>query len=412
VHGLDARRFYLGLNAASGASTGLVFVPVMVFQIVQVRLAPLELVLIGTALELTIFVFQVPTGAMADTFGRRLSMCIGYAFVGAGFLLMAVPSFAAIAAGSATWGLGYCFISGAEEAWIAGELGSGDLPRLFTRAGQVNTVASLAVLPVAVLIATRAPSLPIVIGGLIAILMALAVGLALPEMAFVRSRTDQHPIREVLRTAGSGARAVRSNQVLVRLVAATLFVGLCSEGFDRLNGAHLLRDAGFSNLPPLPPVAWIGAIEMGRMVLGLGAQELVRRRIGEDPDSRTAGTITTALVTAQILAMSAFALTRQPLLALVTVMLVMIARQTYGPLYTAWVAREADPEVRATVISLDGQLNALGEVAGGPVVGLLGNAYSLRIALLATTAFLAPAVPLLFSARTRLSPPVASEIDP
>jgi len=50
--------------------------------------------------------------------------------------------------------------------------------------------------------------------------------------------------------------------------------------------------------------------------------------------------------------------------------------------------------VRATVLSISSQANALGETGGGPVVGLIGTAFSLRAALVAAGVLLAPVVAL------------------
>ena len=65
----------------------------------------------------------------------------------------------------------------------------------------------------------------------------------------------------------------------------------------------------------------------------------------------------------------------------------------------------ADPEhhcgVRATVLSLAGQADAIGqgaEVAGGPLGGAVGTALSLRAPLVASGLLLSPA--LLLAART------------
>ncbi len=51
---------------------------------------PLELVLIGTALEFSAFVFEVPTGVVADTYSRRASVAVGYALMGLGFAFEAL----------------------------------------------------------------------------------------------------------------------------------------------------------------------------------------------------------------------------------------------------------------------------------------------------------------------------------
>ena len=94
----------------------------MIYQVEVAGLTPLELVLVGTALEVSAFVFEVPTGLVADRYSRKWSVIIGYFVIGASFILAAlVPVFWAIALGSFLFGIGWTFVSGAHQAWIADE---------------------------------------------------------------------------------------------------------------------------------------------------------------------------------------------------------------------------------------------------------------------------------------------------
>ena len=57
-----------------------------------------------------------------------------------------------------------------------------------------------------------------------------------------------------------------------------------------------------------------------------------------------------------------------------------------------WLNSELPSEIRATVLSMNGQANALGQIAGGPPLGLLASGTSVRTALVASAAVLAPTV--------------------
>jgi hypothetical protein len=60
-----------------------------------------------------------------------------------------------------------------------------------------------------------------------------------------------------------------------------------------------------------------------------------------------------------------------------------------------WLNRQiTDSSVRATVISIVGQSDAVGEAAGGPVLGGIGNAFGIRAALVAGGLVLSPAIAL------------------
>jgi DHA3 family tetracycline resistance protein-like MFS transporter len=45
------------------------------------------LVLVGTVLEPSVFIFEIPTGIVADVYSRRLSIIIGQVLIGLGFMV-------------------------------------------------------------------------------------------------------------------------------------------------------------------------------------------------------------------------------------------------------------------------------------------------------------------------------------
>ncbi|HET6743484.1 MAG TPA: MFS transporter, partial [Kribbella sp.] len=95
------------------------------------------MVLVGTTLELACFLFEIPTGIVADLYSRRLSIVIGFVLIGAGFLLQGlVPAFFAILAAQVLWGIGFTFTSGADQAWITDEIGVERVDRVFVHAQQ------------------------------------------------------------------------------------------------------------------------------------------------------------------------------------------------------------------------------------------------------------------------------------
>src|SRR5947207_3024822 len=90
----------------------LVWVLAPVYFVTAVGMSPLQLVLVGTFMELTVFLCEVPTGIVADVYGRRLSVVIGFVVMGAAIVFVgAVPEAWAIIAGWSIWGFGYTFTS-------------------------------------------------------------------------------------------------------------------------------------------------------------------------------------------------------------------------------------------------------------------------------------------------------------
>ena len=104
---LRAIPLYYGLEFALSMPA---FVVTAVYFVRVVHMSPLQLVLIGTVMEATVFVFEIPTGAFADTYGRRLSLVVSFIVQGLAVILVgAVASFWVIAVAWAIWGFGYTF---------------------------------------------------------------------------------------------------------------------------------------------------------------------------------------------------------------------------------------------------------------------------------------------------------------
>ncbi len=76
-------------------------------------------------------------------------------------------------------------------------------------------------------------------------------------------------------------------------------------------------------------------------------------------------------------------------------LVIYVCRNVIEPLYTAWVNQSLDSQVRATVLSMSSQVDAIGQIAGGPVVGLVGNLISVPAAIVTSALSLTPVLPLL-----------------
>ena len=101
------------------------------------------------------------------------------------------------------------------------------------------------------------------------------------------------------------------------------------------------------------------------------------------------------LITGMVSGLLAFALTGNFVIAALALWGFSALRQTVGPLYTTWVNQHAESSVRATVISMSSQIDALGQILGGPVVGVIGLALGIPVSLTICAIVLATALPLL-----------------
>ena len=121
---LPAATVYYAAELWLSLAGAVAFTVSAVYFVSEVGMSPLELVLVGTVMEATIFLFEIPTGVVADTYSRRLSLVAGWAIIGVGLMLAgSIAAVWAVLAGWAVWGFGYTFTSGAYQAWITDEVG-------------------------------------------------------------------------------------------------------------------------------------------------------------------------------------------------------------------------------------------------------------------------------------------------
>jgi MFS transporter, DHA3 family, tetracycline resistance protein len=411
---LDAYIVYLIFSGVSSLSFSLIVTVNLVYQVEVARLSPLQLVLVGTALETVCFLSQVPTGLLADVFSRRLSVIVGIFLFGAAFILEgSIPRFVVIAAGQALYGIGATFMDGAEQAWIADEVGEEKVGGVFLRGTQIGLACAFFGAFISVALASMRLNLPIIVGGAMSIALSVFLMFFMPENGFRPTPKDErHSWREMGNTLIGGIRIVRRSSVLITILCIGLFYGLYSEGFDRLSTAHLLANFSFPSLGQLQPVVWFGIFAAAETLLSLGVTEIVKRRV----DTNNQKMVVRALFvinTMMIVSLLAFALAGNFYLAVIAFLGFGVFRTVNHPVYTTWLTQNTDARVRATVISMSGQVDAFGQIVGGPPVGYIGSAFSLRAALVAVSVILSPVLLLLAYAsrkRKREVAPVEAEV--
>jgi predicted MFS family arabinose efflux permease len=95
-----------------------------------------------------------------------------------------------------------------------------------------------------------------------------------------------------------------------------------------------------------------------------------------------------------VVAVVVFALTRWFWLAILAFWLVGGLRNVRAPIFTAWVNQGLDPATRATVNSMATQSDAVGQAAGGPVLGVIAKTVSVPAAIAVSGLLRLPALPL------------------
>jgi hypothetical protein len=256
------------------------------------------------------------------------------------------------------------------------------------------------------LAATVGLGLTIVAAGLGNLAMAAFLLFAMGEHGFRPAHRDAgvSRVRAMAKTTVSGLQAIRLRPLMLTVLLAGAFFGAFTEAFDRLWEAHFILDVGLPaitvpSLGALPPITWFAIFNVVALPIGLTAKEIVRRRM----DTSNPAAVARALLIVHTLlaaAIVAFGVVAGFALAAAAFLVTDLLRGLANPLYAAWLNRGLEPSTRATVLSMAGQADALGQLTGGPALGLIATAGGIRAGLVAGAAFLVPAV-LLYGRAVR-----------
>jgi DHA3 family tetracycline resistance protein-like MFS transporter len=403
---LPTTTVYLLYCAADGFLFRLAAAVFSVFLIVDLRLNPFRLLILGTILEVSYLVFEVPTGVVADTVSRKRSVVIGLLGSAVGFVLLGLAgSFLAAAISQVVWGVFATFQSGADVAWLTDEVGEEQARAYYLRGQQVWTVGSLVGIALGVaLAAVLGLRAPIVTAGVGMVALALFLLRAMREERFVpRARGEGERLHQgMLTTLKDGIAQVRAHHILWLILAVAALHGASTEGFDRLADLNVLQHVGLPFVGTLDQidassstswVLWFGLLDGVGMLLGIGAIAYVKRHARLQGQARVARVLA-AIDVALVVGVVVFAVTGSFVVAVAMFWLVGGLRSVREPVYTAWVNQGLEARTRATINSMATQADSVGQAAGGPVLGAIATVASVPWAIAVSGLLRLPALAL------------------
>jgi DHA3 family tetracycline resistance protein-like MFS transporter len=270
----------------------------------------------------------------------------------------------------------------------------------------VARVVSLAGIPTAAWLGSINLALPIVIGAVGVILTGIFLLLFMPENGFKPTpREARNTWHKFADTFVRGLHVIRGRPALFSILAVGLFYGLYSEAWDRLWQTHLINGVG---LPQWgwQPIVWISLIQAADMLIGIIAGEVQSRRMNMT-QGKAMGRALFWMTATMVIGLVVYGLTSNFIVALAAFFAFTTARGLTGPVYGTWSNQHIPSEVRATVLSMQSQTDAIGETVGGPPLGALGER-RLPLAFLASALILSPALWLL--RRAERHEPVAESV--
>lgn len=393
---IESRKLYLVLSFTSRFMFSLIFTVSILYQVMVAKLDPLQLILVGTIVEFSVFLFEIPTGLLADVKSRKLSLIIGYILMGIGFIFEgSIALFWTIAIAQVIWGLGYTFISGSSQAWVVDEIGEDQAENIFIKGAQIEQLGELIAIPVAITIGMVSLRLPIIIGGVMFIGLGIFLSYVMGEKDFKRKEYEPGKIvTAMIGTVKDVKTVMITSKIMFILLLTGLVFGLQSEGIDRLWSIHLLEGFTYKLEEVYNPVILFGVIKGILLILSPIFLEMINRRLNiKNPRSIFKSIILSTIII--VLSVIGFGLTKSVYHAIILYLIIGVVRNIIRPLYDILLNKLIkNPNIRATIFSVRDQFDAIGQIAGGPIIGVVGRVYSVRIALISSAIVILPVIPM------------------
>ncbi|MGM1028908.1 MAG: MFS transporter [Actinomycetota bacterium] len=352
-----------------------------------------------------VLVFEIPTGVVADTLGRRASYLLGTLTLAVTTVLYWLlwvweSPFWAWALVSALLGLGFTFFTGAVDAWLVDALqASGYTGSLETVFGRSLIVSGAAMLSGSVLGGVIAQltdlGVPFLIRAGVLVAMIVVAGLLMRDLGFTPDRSEG-PIRATRTVLRASWRHGLGNAPVRWLLLASPFTaGVGFYVFYALQ-PHLLVLWGDEDAYSVAGLA--AALLAGTSMLGGAIAPLVRKLF-----RRRTSTILLATVTS-VVVLVAFGFVQDFWIAVGLVAIWGVTSAIDDPVHRAYLNDLIPSKQRATVLSFDSLLGSAGSTAFQPVLGRSADIGGYGFSLLLSGAISAVAVPFVLLSRAQRAP--------
>jgi MFS family permease len=334
---------------------------------------------------ISVFLFEVPTGAVADLFGRKVSFLLSCAVrLGAYTLYTRADGFADCVVAEFIDAVGTTLASGALEAWVVDERrAEGDHRPTDTMFARTRVISRTMMVGGGVAAGYLAAW-----GGMVVPWLVAAAGFAVTGVlgAVLMRETHEPPglggSHAFGHTMFDGVRAVRATPVLLVMCLISLAMAFAAMPLYILWQPRMEALAGAD----LRLLGWIWALLCLAALAGSGLVPTLLRRF-----ERHTVLCVAALWRSAMLVVAAAATTIQP--ALVGLVLQEMSFGLTDPVLTAWANEHVRAEQRATVLSVRSTFWTLGGAAGLSVIGLIARTFGIPTAWYVSAAVIALAAP-------------------
>lgn len=345
-------------------------------------------------------IFEVPTGIVADMWGRRTSYLLGTITLGVSTLLylwawQIHAPFWIWAVTSMLLGLGFTFFSGATEAWLVDALHAtgfkGNLDGVFAKAQIVGGIAMLTGSVLGGIVAQLTNlGIPYILRSAILGLNFIAAFIFMKDLGFTPNKSESIVGNTKSLLKISIDKGLRKPVIRWVMLAAPFSAGV---GFYVFYASqpYLLQLYGNSQAYFIAGLA--AAIVAGAQIVG----GMTAIHIGKLFNKRTTVLVTSVVINTALLVVIGLVTNFWVAIVLLVVWGLMFAAAT--PVRQAYLNGLIDSKERATVLSFDSLMGSSGGVVIQPILGRVADMNGYAVSYIISALFQILALPFLLLAK-------------
>lgn len=309
---------------------------------------------------------EVPSGALADKFGRHNMVRLGQILAGTGLLIQAFgSSFVPFFVGQAIMMIGVAFVSGADEALIFDRLkfsrNSANWRKLMTRAGQVALVGTLVATLAGGWLHTINPRIPWILTGISFILSAFLIW----------SVTDNRPRasrKRFVAEIGDYIRDIKTGFAAFRLPKLWIYVPIIItvQGLFYTTGYGLLRLVLLDRFEFSP--LWGAVAVTASSLITIGLLSLMHKHADSISEKKALTFVAISAAAGLLLSLADIGMW-----GYLVILVLYAGEHLLHPFMSEIINYHTSEKQRATILSVASFLRTLPYVVLGPIIGYLST---------------------------------------
>jgi DHA3 family tetracycline resistance protein-like MFS transporter len=369
----DTIRIYSATRFLAAFAFGTILpVYVLYFRHYQINL--FEIALLAATFEASILLFEMPTGLVADIYGRRISVILSAVFsLISGFVFIFFPFLAGFVVAEILAGLGETLRSGALEAWLVDSL---------KHEGKEEKVKS------AFAVGTKFKSagnlLGLVLGGYLAslnmklvwvpftalfLILSLFLIMKMKEKYWSERKASEKAKPGLSETVKQSISVLKSQRLILALLILFLFSEFAFETISQFWQVHFDENLSIAT----QYFGWIAAVAFALTILLIDKVTALSGKFKRE---------TSSLIILELLFMLSLlliALVSSPLLAVIVFVLLHSFVNFKEPIFLDLYNKRIPSAQRATLLSFQSLAGSTGEVLAGLCIGVIAMKFGLRI---------------------------------